>query len=1234
MLRLSLLIALCLGALVLLTPAVSAQFSGTLTVDPSLPPSRSNFQTIQDAADALASDGVAGAVTVEITPDAYEERVTISAIPGAASTKHVTFLGLGSGAGRPLIRFVTQRGSDWIVRVDADHVSLVNLRVEVAEVDDDTGTAVHITDASSDVIVDGCEILGAPVGVAGRAAYGVLSEAYDVLVSRTAVSGGAIGIGFLLRGGSHTPDYDRGVRSNTVTDPGTMGIQVAGLPLHRSQPFLVEDNQVQISTTPFGLEGVTALAYAIAGITVEAPDANVLVADNTVTLASGTGIHYDNLAGEGGSAAVDGNTVTVTGTGSGLVLEGPGASARANRVTVGTGTAVRMADSDGRGATGDARPVLANTMATVQTSGVGIDLDNADLALVAFNSAVVLGGSEPSVHVHGGAAGLSVVNNLFAQRGTGARFDLEGGSGVAEMDYNLYDEPGEFQTGNLFRVDWKGTSYADLYLLTDAAGVDANGAMGAVTFADAASGDLHIAGSSVGDDVLSGIAISEVTTDLDGDVRPDSGDLPNRPYVGADEAATPVQDGTLPLIGTYTIDPALPAAPPNYTSLADARFALEWRGVSGPVTFEIAGGPLAVTTGNNLTYFRGMRETRPVRFVAAPGAATPPTVSAGATGSFFGVENVKHISFEGIHFGRYVQSKNNDDVSIVGGFLEGINAVGGSDLLIEGVEGGAKGLELRGVDGVTVRGNHLLNLILAIPNVIFPSTYLPGTGLVVEDNTLTVTEDAAVFRGISASGYRGVVVRGNTIDATAISTTAIQVGGSQVVWYQAGTVAIEDNVILGTEGAGIEFDVFSSTSGPDPIPGPLTIANNTVRLMDGYGIRGDWFEGTPTLIAHNTVVNSVTNRETVILGGLGAPGDGSHIDLLANVIVNESTGRALEVRYADDLVSMDYNVLATRGATLAALGGALYADLAAIQAGTPWEDHGASFVPDFADLGSGDLHFAGASLGDLRLSTPRLAEVLTDLDGDTRDDPTYRGADQPDTPLAALVEAVAILQGAWDGSAMRTDLRDADLIPLAQPYADDLYDGTALDYDGTETTTPSVLASNAVVDWVLVELRAAPDGASDARFAALLLADGTLLAPDGSGVPAIASLAPGAYHLIVRHRNHLAVMSLAATALGGGPVDLSAPGAAWGANATVDLGGGVVGLVAGDGDGDGSVLATDQQTVWVPTVGQTGYAPADFNLDADVLADDVQTLFEPNVGRQSGVPGTALRQPTAPTQAD
>lgn len=87
----------------------------------------------------------------------------------------------------------------------------------------------------------------------------------------------------------------------------------------------------------------------------------------------------------------------------------------------------------------------------------------------------------------------------------------------------------------------------------------------------------------------------------------------------------------------------------------------------------------------------------------------------------------------------------------------------------------------------------------------------------------------------------------------------------------------------------------------------------------------------------------------------------------------------------------------------------------------------------------------------------------------------------------------------------------------------------------------SVSGDNAVVDWVLVELRNASTPTSIvATRAALLQRDGDVVAEDG--ISPIALLAPaGSYYVAVRHRNHLGVMTAAPVALNGAayPIDLT-----------------------------------------------------------------------------------------------
>lgn len=135
------------------------------------------------------------------------------------------------------------------------------------------------------------------------------------------------------------------------------------------------------------------------------------------------------------------------------------------------------------------------------------------------------------------------------------------------------------------------------------------------------------------------------------------------------------------------------------------------------------------------------------------------------------------------------------------------------------------------------------------------------------------------------------------------------------------------------------------------------------------------------------------------------------------------------------------------------------------------------------------------------------------------------------------------------GSGLMNDaLRTLAAFPLTEPY-------TALDADmdpvgggGGETTDSGVLAgtgANAIVDWVLVELRSRydPSIVVEARCG-LVQRDGDVVSPlDGTSDLEFNSY--GVFHVAVRHRNHLGVMTdYRITLSSGAPavVDFTDPG--------------------------------------------------------------------------------------------
>lgn len=131
------------------------------------------------------------------------------------------------------------------------------------------------------------------------------------------------------------------------------------------------------------------------------------------------------------------------------------------------------------------------------------------------------------------------------------------------------------------------------------------------------------------------------------------------------------------------------------------------------------------------------------------------------------------------------------------------------------------------------------------------------------------------------------------------------------------------------------------------------------------------------------------------------------------------------------------------------------------------------------------------------------------------------------TASTVKVSAKVFLSGSYVTLAgmMHDSLRVKGLIPSAQPYG-------SIGYTGTETVALSVLTvtgANAIVDWVLVELRSDATTVVTKR-AGLVQRDGDIVDTDGV-TPLTFTAASGSYYVVVKHRNHLGVMSGSAIAL-------------------------------------------------------------------------------------------------------
>lgn len=145
--------------------------------------------------------------------------------------------------------------------------------------------------------------------------------------------------------------------------------------------------------------------------------------------------------------------------------------------------------------------------------------------------------------------------------------------------------------------------------------------------------------------------------------------------------------------------------------------------------------------------------------------------------------------------------------------------------------------------------------------------------------------------------------------------------------------------------------------------------------------------------------------------------------------------------------------------------------------------------------------------------------------------------EQPQVAESVWIEMRAFLQGPYNSDLgwMEDGLRENNQIPLNDPYASSVLTENK-DYSPSgeiEASLLTVEGKDAVVDWVLIELRDKEDATKILSMqSALILRNGQIVSIDGKSKIEIAAT-PQAYFIGLRHRNHLGIMTAA-------PIELTA----------------------------------------------------------------------------------------------
>jgi len=211
--------------------------------------------------------------------------------------------------------------------------------------------------------------------------------------------------------------------------------------------------------------------------------------------------------------------------------------------------------------------------------------------------------------------------------------------------------------------------------------------------------------------------------------------------------------------------------------------------------------------------------------------------------------------------------------------------------------------------------------------------------------------------------------------------------------------------------------------------------------------------------------------------------------------------------------------------------------------------------------------------------------------------------------------AKAFLQGPYDVAShtMSTNLYSNALLPTTSVYS----------YD--PRTVSAVPA--ATTDWVLLQLRSSISGPPVYSRSCFLRSDGQVVDAEGVESFDIMTLeGVKSYYVVLRQRNHLAVMSAVPVALDETTITpwdfTTAQNKAYGTNPMKSMSDGRFAMKAGDGNGDGGIDAADLNSAWRPNNGTTwSYSKyADYNLDGGIDAIDVNGFWRPNNGSATQVP--------------
>jgi parallel beta-helix repeat protein len=544
-------------------------------------------------------------------------------------------------------------------------------------------------------------------------------------------------------------------------------------------------------------------------------------------------------------------------------------------------------------------------------------------------------------YYNSGGTSLDIKNNIFSNFGGGYAYYTSSLTGIQYSDYNDI-----FTTGN-FAGYWGG-NYSDLAAFKAASGLDVNSVSVNPVFVSAT--DIHTTSYYL-DNKATHIAV--VTTDIDGESR--NGTTPD---IGADEFVA----SFLPMSGIYTIG----GTTPDFETFSLAADALNNKGISGPVTFNVRNG--SYTENFELFEISGASATNTITFQAETGDSTMVILSNNSPSA---LENY------------VIKLTGTDYITIRNMTIVGTNSTYSNIIVLNGnvnhpvIENNIISINSSSSGyGIYAPDNNNTSDVLIKNNQIIEGGY----GIYLDGNYSTLSQNLEISGntlvnqsqyGINLVDQDGPVIKGNTITSGDYSFYGIYISNCD------NKITVSANKISTSNYSfGIYLYYCSSTYISQGL-----VSNNFVSVKNNTNAYGIYLSNS---IYQNIYFNSVNiastysdiypyNKVSFYITG------GSNVNLKNNIFANTLGGYPYYINTPAAVTESDYNDYYST-TDIAYWGGAARTNLAVLKTANSMDAHSISINPLY--ISDTDLRITQTQLS--KAAIP-VAQVTTDIFGNPRD---------------------------------------------------------------------------------------------------------------------------------------------------------------------------------------------------------------------------------------------------------